>query len=167
MQTLLSDLQAWYAAQCDDNWEHDYGVIVGTLDNPGWSLTIDLIGTLLEDKEFAVIGRKESDDKWIECHVEDKKFIGYAGAHQLEELISTFLSWAKTESDWLAQQMYETDDEKKARLDQELWEALGEENGSSTCRKAGCSHKHITDSAFCRKHHFEMIRGYSPPETLP
>lgn len=165
MQTLLSDLQTWYAAQCDEEWEHCYGIKITTMDNPGWSLTAELQETLLADKEFVAFERKDSEGKWIECHVEDNKFIGYAGAHQLEDLISTFLTWAKTEPDWLAKE-YETDEEVKARLDQELWDALGEENGFSECRKEGCSHKHITYSAFCRRHHFEMVRGYGPPEFL-
>lgn len=165
MQTLLSDLQSWYAAQCDDDWEHSFGIEIITLDNPGWRLTVDLRGTLLENKIFSRIEHKGVDDKWIECSVKDNKFVGGAGSHQLGELISTFLTWAKSEPDWLAV-TYEATAERKKRTDQELWNRLGEENGSSSCRKAGCSHKHIAHSAFCRKHHFEMIRGYSPPETL-
>ena len=40
-------LQRWYVAQCDAEWEHSYGVEIGTLDYPGWSLRIDLKGTAL------------------------------------------------------------------------------------------------------------------------
>ena len=32
-------LQRWYVAQCDGEWEHAYGVEIGTLDNPGWSIS--------------------------------------------------------------------------------------------------------------------------------
>jgi hypothetical protein len=32
----LTWLQAWYAEQCDGDWEHQFGVSVETLDNPGW-----------------------------------------------------------------------------------------------------------------------------------
>ncbi|MCM2498968.1 immunity 53 family protein [Neorhizobium galegae] len=35
----------WYEAQCDGAWEHGFGASIDTLDNPGWSLKIDLAGT--------------------------------------------------------------------------------------------------------------------------
>src|SRR5687768_6013127 len=38
-------LANWYAAQCDDEWEHEFGIRLQTLDNPGWNLQIDLVGT--------------------------------------------------------------------------------------------------------------------------
>jgi hypothetical protein len=34
-------LTQWYLAQCNEDWEHSYGVAIGTLDNPGWSLEVD------------------------------------------------------------------------------------------------------------------------------
>jgi len=43
----LTWLQAWYPVQCDGDWEHEFGVRVETLDNPGWSLRIDLDGTAM------------------------------------------------------------------------------------------------------------------------
>jgi len=44
----LSELQKWYFAQCDGDWEHSYGVRIDTVDNPGWTLEIDLVGTNLD-----------------------------------------------------------------------------------------------------------------------
>ena len=37
----LDWLMNWYSAQCDEDWEHQYGVKLETLDNPGWSLIIE------------------------------------------------------------------------------------------------------------------------------
>ena len=107
MIDALDDLQSWYAAQCDGDWEHCFGIKIATLDNPGWSLTVELEDTLLEGKSFASFERKNSETEWIKCSVEAKKFVGYGGSHQLEELISIFLNWAKTEPNWLAVE-YET-----------------------------------------------------------
>jgi len=165
MQSLLSDLQSWYAAQCDDTWEHGRGIEITTLDNPGWRLVVHLEETLLENKNFPRLERHETEGAWIECFVEENKFIGTAGHHQLEELMGIFLAWAKTEPNWLAVK-YETAEERKARIDDELWKLLGEETGSGECRKIGCSRRHVAHSAFCREHHFEMIRGYRPPDFL-
>jgi len=42
---LLKWLQDWYAAQCDGDWAHEFGIKIGTLHNPGWSVQIDLAET--------------------------------------------------------------------------------------------------------------------------
>ncbi|MEU1470579.1 Imm53 family immunity protein [Streptomyces sp. NPDC005761] len=35
-------LQHWYASHGDGGWEHEWGVTIGTLDNPGWTVMISL-----------------------------------------------------------------------------------------------------------------------------
>ncbi len=32
---LLTWVQRWYLDQCDGEWEHEWGVKIDTLDNPG------------------------------------------------------------------------------------------------------------------------------------
>jgi len=49
---LIEQIQAWYAAQCNGDWEHQYGISIDTLDNPGWCVTIDLTRTSLENVVF-------------------------------------------------------------------------------------------------------------------
>lgn len=49
---VLSELQKWYMSQCNGEWEHSYFVSIGTLDNPGWKLEIDLRHTNLETQVF-------------------------------------------------------------------------------------------------------------------
>jgi hypothetical protein len=43
----LQWLQQWYYAHCDDTWEHQHGITIQSLDNPGWLIKIDLAGTPL------------------------------------------------------------------------------------------------------------------------
>jgi hypothetical protein len=57
----LQQLQQWYQAHCDGEWEHAYGVEIGTLDNPGWSVRIDLVATPLAKQAFTEIKRLEND----------------------------------------------------------------------------------------------------------
>jgi hypothetical protein len=45
----LELVQRWYAAHCDGEWEHQYGIKIETLDNPGWRVTIDLTNTELQE----------------------------------------------------------------------------------------------------------------------
>ncbi len=39
----------WYSENCDGDWEHQYGVSVTTMDNPGWDVKIDVAETILCD----------------------------------------------------------------------------------------------------------------------
>ena len=50
--TPLRGHQLCYLSRCDGDWEHSFGVVVETLDNPGWRLLVDLEGTGLEAKPF-------------------------------------------------------------------------------------------------------------------
>ena len=101
---ILKKLQDWYQSQCNDDWEHQYGVTIDTLDNPGWSLKVDLTGTDLEKKAFSEVAygvdkdsHPESDD-WVSCQVKEGKFIGFGGPHKLEETIQVFLKRASQSS---------------------------------------------------------------------
>jgi hypothetical protein len=49
----LQELQNWYQSHCDGDWEHSNGVRIGNLDNPGWSVMIDLVGTELAERVFS------------------------------------------------------------------------------------------------------------------
>ena len=104
METLAR-LQDWYREQCDGRWERRFGVKIDTLDNPGWSLTIDLSGTVLDDKEFipTAYGIDEDDshpddDDWLICRVEDSQFRAYGGPAKLDEMARVFLAWADDEA---------------------------------------------------------------------
>jgi hypothetical protein len=48
----LTQLEDWYHAQCNGDWEHGLGVKIETLDNPGWLLMVDLEDTSLEEVSF-------------------------------------------------------------------------------------------------------------------
>ena len=83
-------LQDWYAAQCDGDWEHQFGVAIDTLDNPGWVVRIDLTDTPLQGQQYdgAVVDRSESD--WYRCSVEDRVFKGAGGPLNLADILIEF-----------------------------------------------------------------------------
>lgn len=35
----LEKIMGWYASNCNDDWEHRFGVKINTLDNLGWSIS--------------------------------------------------------------------------------------------------------------------------------
>jgi hypothetical protein len=90
----LQELQRWYHAQCNGDWEHRYGVEIGALDNPGWRVVIDLVNTDWEDRPFTEVRRLEPEADRIHCRIRESKWEGYGGPFMLEEILRTFLSWA-------------------------------------------------------------------------
>ena len=99
--TTLTELAAWFQAQCNGEWEHNFGVNVQSTDNPGWWVTIDLRGTALEHKPFPPVlrGNFDSGDPqppWLDCRVKEGTFHGAGERERLDEIIRIFLDWART-----------------------------------------------------------------------
>ena len=93
--SVLERLQNWYLSQCNNDWEHQYGVKVDTLDNPGWTIRIDLAGTSLAEKDLPEHKESYEDEQnWFVCKKEKKQFVGNGGPKQLSAMIEYFLNWA-------------------------------------------------------------------------
>lgn len=160
--SALDDLCKWYRAQCDGDWEHTYGVVVETLDNPGWWVKVDLRDTLLEQLPFETYqsGDSDADESWIICEKKGAQFHGMGDPSRLEEIVTRFLLWAKDRADWLA---VPDDSTLRARDDAELWEHLGKSRGEERCRVEGCGQFRIRLSVYCRVHHWEKVLGRPLP----
>jgi len=95
----LSELQNWYVSNCNEDWEHQNGIKIESLDNPGWAIDIDLEETELENKMFTQIekglGQNASENDWYSCKVENNKFIGRCGLLHLKTVMSIFIDWRK------------------------------------------------------------------------
>ncbi|MBI2778993.1 MAG: immunity 53 family protein [Gammaproteobacteria bacterium] len=90
----LAALQRWYSSQCDGDWEHQLGIKIETLDNPGWMVTIDVEDTPLRDQPFSAVERTSEAREWISCRVEKNQFRGAGGPHMLGAIIEEFVQWA-------------------------------------------------------------------------
>ncbi len=88
-------LQQWYQIHCDGDWEHGSGIHLGTIDNPGWSLTINLEDTELENKRFLQVDINRSDKDWVFCQIKNVKFEGRCGVCNLSEVLSIFREWVE------------------------------------------------------------------------
>lgn len=94
-------LQGWYAAQCDEDWEHEWGVTIDTLDNPGWSVRIDLKGTSLEGHDCTRHDLRRSRNDWVTVGTSDMTFHAECGPGNLSEALTLFRSWAESVlSEW-------------------------------------------------------------------
>jgi hypothetical protein len=94
---VLSRLAAWYAEQLDGDWEHDYGITITSLDNPGWWLKVDLTGTELAGGRYPKTEVRRSDTDWLVGYIEEVKFQVACGPGNLEEAIELFLTWAASQ----------------------------------------------------------------------
>lgn len=76
-QNVLIWIQSWFLDQCNEEWEHSYGVKIDTLANPGWSVVIDLVGTKLENISMDPVISERNEDDWISCLIVNNQFRGY------------------------------------------------------------------------------------------
>lgn len=92
---LIDWISNWYKENCDGDWEHTSGVLIETLDNPGWSIKIDLINTSLEGRQLKEVFVDNSDDDWFKISSDGKCFIGYGDGGKLKLLIENFKSFSQ------------------------------------------------------------------------
>jgi hypothetical protein len=90
------DIVEWYQRHCDDSWEHQHGIRLETLDNPGWLLTVDLVHTDLQGRTMPEIreGVAPQDHPvsplWLHCFVADNRFQGACDPTQVARLFRIF-----------------------------------------------------------------------------
>ncbi|WP_329274579.1 immunity 53 family protein [Streptomyces sp. NBC_00691] len=93
-ENVLDWLQSWYGSQCDGDWEHEWGVAIDTLDNPGWTVKIDLAGTDLADREYPQRRVMRSEHDWVVVRTSEKAFHIACGPGNLTEALTLFRAWA-------------------------------------------------------------------------
>jgi hypothetical protein len=85
----LEWLTNWFKSNCDEDWEHSYGIMIRTLDNPGWSLQIDLTdtnqeGSTLHNRVFV------NDNDWYDIVCDGITFKALGDYNKLNILIECF-----------------------------------------------------------------------------
>jgi|SRR5215213_6493358 len=95
----IQKLQLWYSRQCDGSWEHQYGVSIDTLDNPGWTVVVDLVGTDLQTMQMESIVEEKNEHDWLQCKIEEGKFVGNGGPLKLDAILRLFVALIPPESD--------------------------------------------------------------------
>ena len=100
--SALPRLQAWYAKQCNGEWEHAHGVSIESCDNPGWWVKVSLMDTPLqaitftETSENVDQNRCATDSSWLFCRVEAGVWHGAGDAAKLEVILNAILVWAES-----------------------------------------------------------------------
>lgn len=89
---ILKSLVEWFKSECDGNWEQGDGISIESLDNPGWSMSIDLP---FEEEDRVLLSEDRAENDWIRCKVEDGQFRGFASVNNLNSLIKIFLDFVR------------------------------------------------------------------------
>jgi hypothetical protein len=95
----VNHLAEWYSRQCDGDWEHEYGIEITTLDNPGWLIRVDLKGTELEGLTIPRAGANSDDGPWLDYHADGEVFIGTCDVRSLPLLLAKFQELSHTGRD--------------------------------------------------------------------
>ena len=106
-QTVVDfrDIIEWYQTHCNDVWEHQNGVRLETLDNPGWLLTVDLIHTdlqgraMIEVREGIAPNNHPVSPRWLHCSAIDNQFRGACDPTQVARLFEIFHQFRRQKAD--------------------------------------------------------------------
>jgi hypothetical protein len=93
--TTIERLQAWFASQCNGDWEHDIGIAITTIDNPGWAIDVTLRDTSLHGRPFTAIKAERTEDDWLHASVAESTFKCRCGPKNLDEALALFCDWAR------------------------------------------------------------------------
>jgi hypothetical protein len=95
MSDQLDRLQQLFARLCDGDWEHDVGITLENLDNPGWIIRIGLNGTPFETLEVDARKIERSEHDWVHISIvreaHDRTLQGACGPHNLKEMLDGVL----------------------------------------------------------------------------
>ncbi|NML64459.1 hypothetical protein HHL22_04505 [Hymenobacter sp. RP-2-7] len=83
---------------CDGDWEHSYGIKLLSIDNPGWSVEINVEATLAEEVSIAYQLVEKAKDDWYGVSVEKAVFLGIGDPSKLAFLLARFKQLIETGS---------------------------------------------------------------------
>ncbi len=95
MENNFEWLQKWYKSQCDGDWEHEYGIKIETVDNPGWYVVINLQGTECEGVPFSSVQFEIDEMNWYFCLLRNNAFEASCGCCNLDKVLQIFRDWAE------------------------------------------------------------------------
>lgn len=72
MNFEISDwLSNWANKQVDGDWEHELGISLTMLDNPGWNFKVDLVNYENHLQDIPYILVEKSDADWLGCKIQN------------------------------------------------------------------------------------------------
>lgn len=92
MESTLKRIQNWYKLNCNGDWEHNYGMKISNLDNPGWNIEFDLQDTALENLDYKNVHQNPNNEfDWYFISSSENTLEASCGIDNLEQTIKIFL----------------------------------------------------------------------------
>ena len=95
----LAWLQQWYLSHCNGVGNINMGISIENLQDPGWHLTVDLVGTDLQWREFKELAIERTNEVRVRCKFrEQETFLNSrrtVGSKFLSEMIEIFRRWVQ------------------------------------------------------------------------
>jgi hypothetical protein len=92
VKETIERIQDWYKLNCNGDWEHSYGYSIATLDNPGWTIKIDLTETCLDKLDFKKeYANTENKHDWFIFNTEKEVLNIACGPENLKQVFEIFL----------------------------------------------------------------------------
>ncbi len=88
--TVFKWLTNWFMSNCNGDWEHENQIKIYTVDNPGWSIQIDLTGSSLESVETDYFRVENGSSDWYGFKFHDGKYSAAGDLSKLEFLLEIF-----------------------------------------------------------------------------
>jgi len=82
-------IKKWYQTKCNGTWEHEFGIEIKNIDNPGWHINIR------DDfKKIPLTYKMEyTESNWIHVNATDVNFSAYGGPGNLNDLLIFAAKW--------------------------------------------------------------------------
>jgi Immunity protein 53 len=88
----IARLQQWYLSSCDGAWEHEYGLSIQSLPDPGWELNLDLLATSWEGLELEPQSSRNSEQDWLHLRTTERGLQATCGPLGLSSAIDQTLA---------------------------------------------------------------------------
>ena len=94
--SALTFLTKWFDAHCNGEWEHDLGVRIESLDNPGWALDVRIEDTNLEGAVSDWQRDEKSEHAWLHWRSTGLMFEARCGPRDLARALAAFEDFASS-----------------------------------------------------------------------
>lgn len=91
--TNLEWLENWFSEVCDGSWEHDNGIIIETIDNPGWRVEISLEDTPWEKLSCPDRTIDCGEDNWVHIIKKQGRIVAASSCLNLDLVIGIIREW--------------------------------------------------------------------------
>jgi hypothetical protein len=87
---ILKWLQNWFFQNCDGKWEKEQRLLIETIDNPGWLLTLQLKNSINDNKAIEELSIERTEQNWCQSHIKKNEFVAVGGPFNLTEILYYF-----------------------------------------------------------------------------